>query len=137
MKKKLVLLCLLLCSLFGMVACSADEPYTSMTITSTVTEDVVQLEIKESYDAYNQKIYLYDSYSFNVTVADSNKETDLGVTVVESTGYVNAVVEYQGAGVSRITVTPTGYNNTGRVSMKVMTNEGNKHLDVVFNIDLK
>ena len=137
MRKKLMLFCMLIMSIFCISACKA-VPYANMTITATWTEGAVSEEtvipltiskIGESYD-YG------DPVEINIAVTDDKSETELTVEVSDGLGYVSVDKQYNGDGSTTLRVKPVSYEKTGKFALKVMTTEGNKSIDIHFNIDL-
>lgn len=136
MKKKLVLFCLLLSSLFGFVGCNND-PYKNMTITTTLESSEVQLNITETKNSAGTTIYDYESASFNVIVSDTNNDTDKEIVVSGGLGFVDISLLYKGNGITSVTVKPLSPEKTGKVTLNFKTKEGNKSLNLDFNIDLQ
>lgn len=134
MKRKIVLFCMMLCSVIGLWACSS-EPYDKMSIDTSVKDSVIQLNIEQTVKD-GQIVYDYDSISFDVTVK-SDADLNTGVEVSGGKGFLKTVATPKANGITTITVTPISHLSTGRCSLVVKTLEGNKSVSIDFNIDLK
>ncbi len=139
MRKRLLLLCLLIISIFGFVACGED-PYANMTISVSregvllKDEDVIQLNITQ----IDQGVYEYDEVALTVKVDDSDSETDRSISIADGEGFVSTKVEYdQSTGTSAVVVKAASHLHTGKFALKISTNEGSKSQTINFNIDLK
>lgn len=138
MRRKLLLLCLLICSIMGLWACGSD-PYQNLSLTvycndQVVAEDaVINLNIKQEAEG----IYNYEQVVLLVKVDDDDEATDRGVTISDGQGFVNTTTQFDPrSGITSIIVKANSYANTGNFSLKISTNEGNKERLVNFNIDL-
>lgn len=138
MKKKLMILCMLLCSVFGLLACNS-HPYENMTVTVYHEQEelkggeVVNLDIKMGSGAQ----YVYGQTVIRVEVDDDGKDTDKGVTISGGEGYVTLAKSYDSfMGITSILVQTNENSRTGKFSLTITTNAGNKTRVVDFNIDL-
>ncbi len=138
MRRKLLLLCLLICSIMGLWACGSD-PYQNLSLTvycndQVVADDaVINLNIKQEAVG----VYSYEQVVLLVKVDDDDDETDRGITVSDGQGFVNTTTQFDPkSGITSIVVKANSYANTGNFSLKISTNEGNKERLIKFNIDL-
>lgn len=137
MKKKLMVLCMLLCSVFGVLACKSN-PYENMTVKVYHEQEelkggeVVNLDIKMG----NGGGYVYGQTVIRVEVDDDDKDTDKSVSISGGEGYVTLTKDYDSfMGVTSITVQTTSSSRTGKFSLTITTNAGNKTRVVDFNVD--
>ena len=135
MKRKLVVLGIILCSILCMFGCNKD-PYQKMTLEKSIDDSVVQLNIKETTTGGKTE-YIYDTYSFDVQVKNVGNDIDPKVSLSGGQEYVDYTLSYLGEGITRITVTPRSYEKTGKFTLTIKTVEGNKSLTVDFAVDLK
>lgn len=138
MKKKFTFICLLLCSILCLFACNND-PYKNMKLevyhdNKIVTEnDVINLNIKDEGNG----VYSYDEVTLLVKVQDDNDETDRQVSIGDGQGFVTTSAEFDPVtGTTSINVKACSVDNTGKVALRIATNEGNKSILIHFNIDL-
>ena len=138
MRRKILLLCLLICSIMGLWACGS-SPYENLSLTvycndKVLEEDaVINLNIKQEAAG----VYNYEQVVLLVKVDDDNDETDRGITVSDGQGFVSTTTQYDpNSGMTSIVVKANSAANTGTFSLKISTNEGNKSRLVKFNIDL-
>lgn len=138
MKKKFTFICLLLCSILCLFACNND-PYKNMKLevycdNKIVTEkDVINLNIKDEGDG----AYSYDEVTLLVKVDDDNDETNRQVSIGDGQGFVTTSAEFDSlTGTTSIRVKACSVDNTGKVALRISTNEGNKSILIHFNIDL-
>lgn len=138
MKKKFTFICLLLCSILCLFACNND-PYKNMKLevyhdNKIVTEnDVINLNIKDE----GSGVYSYDEVTLLVKVQDDNDETDRQISIGDGQGFVTTSSEFDPiTGTTSISVKACSVDNTGKVALRIATNEGNKSILIHFNIDL-
>ncbi len=135
MKRKLVLFCVLLCSMICFFACNKD-PYKDMSLVKSNDDTYVQLNIEEQ--AYNgNKVYNFDTYSFDVQIKNVDNNVNKQVVISGGEGILNTSVVYMGNGISKISVTPISKDKTGKCTLVIKSKEGNKSLSIDFQIDLK
>ena len=77
MKKKLALLSMMLCSIFGFFACGED-PYASLSLDSSVKEVVMTME---AVNNGGEKEYKLEPYSFDVQVSGETGDMSSEVEV--------------------------------------------------------
>ncbi len=137
MKKKLMVLCMLLCSVFGVLACKSN-PYENMTVKVYHEQDelkggeVINLDIKSDPNGG----YSYGKTVIRVEVDDDDDDTDKGVSVSGGEGYVTLTKSYDSfMGITSITVQTDSSSRTGKFSLTITTNAGNKTRVVDFNVD--
>ncbi|MGN0961366.1 MAG: hypothetical protein ACI4PF_04115, partial [Christensenellales bacterium] len=141
MRKRLALIfCLLLVSICGIFGCNND-PYSKMTINADglSNDKVQQLYITQTLEEGNIA-YVYDEIGFTVKVSGAGNDIDTKLMVSGWEGYIEKPnLEYLGNGITRITSKPlsVGEGATGKFTLNIKTAEGNKDLNVNFNIDLK
>ena len=139
MRKRLALvICLLIVSLFSFVGCKED-PYADMKISvvGVDSEQVQQLLIEREVQGSGQVSYTYPTIEFNVKVENFG-DADPSIKVSGWEGYINKPqVTYLGDGVSKVTSQVVSYDSTGKFTLNIITNEGNKSTDLKYEIDLK
>lgn len=133
MKKRLALLSIMLCALFGFFACGED-PYASLKIESSAQDVVLTME---EVNVNGVKEYTLNPYEFYVTVSGAKSSVSTEVEVSGGEGLVTIDTEFRGEGKTKITVTPITHEKTGPFSLTVRTAEGNKSLNVNFNLNLQ
>ncbi|MBE5738569.1 MAG: hypothetical protein E7354_02445 [Clostridiales bacterium] len=138
MRRKLLLLCLLLCSIIGFWACGS-SPYENMSLvvycndTALKDGEVINLNIKKSTDG----TYNYEQVVLLVQVDDDDAETDRGVSISDGQGFVTTTAQFDPrTGLTSVIVKANSFANTGKFSLRITTNEGNISKLVNFNIDL-
>ena len=96
-------------------------------------DDIVNLEITDEGNGD----YSYDIKTVRVRVSDTNKKTDLGISLTGGDGFVSTNIKYLGDGITSITIKPISPQKTGKFTLCATTNEGNKTCYINVNIDLK
>lgn len=134
MKKRLTLLSILICSILCMFGCNND-PYKNMTIEYSGQSEV-QLYIEEVTTG-GQTTYSYTPYTFDVKVNNAGSDVSKLITISGGENLVDYSISYLGNNVSRVEVTPHSYANTGKFTMVIQTQEGNKTTTIDFQVDLK
>ena len=139
MRKRLTLLiCMMLISICGLFGCEKDT-YEKMSITveGASTETVGQLLIQREQDISGRVSYVYDELNFTVKVKDYG-DADPNIILSGWEGYLEEPkTEYLGNGETKVTSRPLSYDSTGKFTLKIKTVEGNKSLNLQYNIDLK
>jgi len=135
MKKKLVLLSFLICSILCLFGCNND-PYKNMNIVSTVKDEIVQLNISEQ-KVGGVSTYSFDTYSFDVQVKDVGGDISREIVVSGGQGLIDCDTVYKGNGITTVTVTPINHDKTGKFTLNIQTVEGNKSISIDFKVDLK
>lgn len=134
MKKRLTLLGILICSIFCMLGCNND-PYKNMTLEYDGSSQV-QLNIEEVTEN-GQTSYSYSTHSFNVMVKNVSDDISKLVSISGGQGFVDYSLTYLGNGITRVDVTPISYQKTGKFTLVIRTEEGNKSTSIDFQVDLK
>lgn len=142
MRKRLsVILCLLFASLLGFVGCK-ETPYENVSIVA----DLEPVEVQQLYITHEYEdgifVYKYRGFDFKVEVDGLDADADQGISVSGWEGYIREPnVEYLGNGVSRIYSSDVNLREseiqTGKFTLHIKTKEGNKFINVDFNLDLK
>ncbi len=139
MRKRLALIiCLLMVSFLGFVGCNED-PYANMTLSfDGVNSQVVQhLLIQREVQSTGEISYTYPIVEFTVRV-DNYGDADPQIRVSGWEGYLKEPkITYLGSGVSVVTSQVVNYDSTGKFTLNVITNEGNKSASLNYEIDLK
>ncbi|MBE5757699.1 MAG: hypothetical protein E7345_02050 [Clostridiales bacterium] len=132
MKKKLVIFCLMLCSIFGFVACGDEDPYASVTISKVGGNEPIHLMLEEVRDG----VYESTSVSFEVQVS-AETDVDLGVSVGAGRGFITTTSEYIGDGKTKITANAISPSNKGPFTLEVSAISGGEKCQIPFIIDVK
>lgn len=134
MKKRLTLLGILICSIFCMLGCNND-PYKNMTLEYDGNSQV-QLNIEEVTEN-GQTSYSYSTHSFNVMVKNVSDDVSKLISISGGQEFVDYSLTYLGNGITRVDVTPISYLKTGKFTMVIRSEEGNKSTSIDFQVDLK
>ena len=136
MKKRLVLFGILLCSIFGLFVGCTNDPYKDLQLINLNNESDVQLFVEQTY-VNNKMEYTYPTYDLEVEIKNAPKDMSKYVLVSGGRELVNYSINYIGLNKSRISITPISYDKTGKFTLVVKTEEGNKSLNINFRVDLK
>lgn len=136
MKKRLVLFGILLCSIFGFFVGCTNDPYKDLQLINLNNESEVQLFVEQTYVSDRME-YTYPTYDLEVEIKNAPKDMSKNILVSGGSELVNYSINYLGLNKSRISITPISYDKTGKFTLVVKTEEGNKSLSINFRVDLK
>ena len=137
MRKRLALIfSLVILSLFGFIGCTKD-PYAKLQINvpGINTEEIQQLNIKKTYSGYE-----YDNINLTVEVTGYTEDMNTEIIVSGWEGYITKPsLEYVGNGRTYLKseILKVGEGSTGKFTLHIQTKEGNKSVDIIYNIDLQ